>query len=227
MTTDIMPKRGQLYKRAEVGDIFGRLTVLSFAPKQSCLCRCICGTTKTVAKHALEFGHVQSCSCLKDENTVARSTTHGLASRKKPHPLYGLWSSMLNRCNNPGNKDYGLYGGRGIRVCERWHEFTNFLADMGVRPSKRHSLDRYPDKNGNYEPSNVRWATAKQQVHNRRPPRYKPHPNLILIDGEPLQDVARRLKISPNTLKSRLRYGMTGEKLLFPGRYKSGPKPKT
>jgi hypothetical protein len=213
-----MPKCGQFYKRAKIGDVFGRLTVLSFAPKQSCLCRCVCGTTKTVAKHALEFSKVKSCGCFKDENTALRNRRHGLATREKQHPLYGLWSSMMNRCNNPGNKDYGLYGGRGIRVSDLWHDFPNFLADMGERPSKRHSLDRYPDKDGNYEPGNIRWATDTQQTRNRR--------NTILIDGEPLQDVADRLNISPNTLKARIRYGMTGSQLLFPGRYKSGPKPK-
>jgi len=218
MTTDNMPKCGQFYKRAEIGDVFGRLTVLSFEPRQSCLCRCVCGTTKIVAKHALEFSKIKSCGCLSRERTALRNKTHGLAARGKSHPLYGLWSSMMNRCNNPGNKDYMLYGGRGIRVASRWHDFMNFLADVGERPSKRHSLDRYPNKDGNYEPKNVRWATDKQQARNCR--------RTLLINGEPLQEVAERLKINPGTLKRRLKSGMTGERLLFKGRYKAGPKPK-
>ena len=218
MTDDSMPKCGQFYKRAKIGDVFGRLTILSFEPRQSCLCRCSCGTIKTVAKHALEFSKIKSCGCLNKERTALRNKSHGLASRGNEHPLYGLWSSMMNRCNNPSNKDYSLYGGRGIQVTARWHDFTNFLADIGDRPSKRHSLDRFPDKNGNYEPGNVRWATDKQQARTCR--------DTLLINGEPLQEVAERLGINPGTLKGRLRYGMTGDQLLFPGRHRSGPKPK-
>jgi len=219
MTNDIMPKCGQFYKRAEVGEVFGRLTVVSFKPNQSCLCQCNCGNIKIVKKYDLEFSKVKSCGCLNRERTAFRNTRHGLAARGQQHSLYVLWSSMMNRCNNPSNKDYELYGGRGITVCERWHHFPNFIDDMGARPSKRHSLDRYPDKNGNYEPGNVRWATDAQQTRNRR--------NTMLINGVPLQDIADKTQISPRTLKSRLRYGMTGAQLLFPGRHKSGPKPKT
>jgi hypothetical protein len=73
---------------------------------------------------------------------------------------------MLTRCRNPRFKDFHLYGGRGIAVCERWLTFANFYADMGTRPSPKHSLDRYPDRDGNYEPGNVRWTTAKEQARN-------------------------------------------------------------
>ena len=75
---------------------------------------------------------------------------------------------MLDRCFNPGCKDWHRYGGRGITVCERWRDYNNFLADMGRKPSPALSIDRYPDNNGNYEPGNCRWATAKQQSANRR-----------------------------------------------------------
>lgn len=74
---------------------------------------------------------------------------------------------MKRRCNNPNHRHYKYYGGRGIRVCERWlHSYENFLADVGRKPSPQHSLDRYPDPDGNYQPSNVRWATRKQQSNN-------------------------------------------------------------
>jgi hypothetical protein len=79
---------------------------------------------------------------------------------------------MKRRCRDPNRKDYKNWGGRGIKVCERWIDsYENFIADVGRRPSKRHTLDRYPNNDGDYEPTNVRWATGKQQAANRRPKR--------------------------------------------------------
>lgn len=80
---------------------------------------------------------------------------------------YPIWKAMLARCNNPKCKEYRWYGARGIQVCDRWHNFENFLEDMGEKPEGM-SLDRYPDPNGNYDPLNVRWATAKEQARNKR-----------------------------------------------------------
>lgn len=217
MTEDVMPEYGKFYKRVKTGEVFGRLTVMSHQGGQFWLCRCICGADKLARKTDLERAKVRSCGCYNIERIISRSTKHGLAARGEQHPLYGLWNSMLNRCYNPGNKDYGLYGGRGVRVCDRWHDFKNFLEDMGERPSKRHSLDRYPNKNGNYEPRNVRWATDLQQVRNRR--------NTVCINGAPLYVVAETIQVNPRTLNRRLQNGMTGEQLLFTGLHKTGPKP--
>lgn len=86
---------------------------------------------------------------------------------RRKHPLYITWAGMHQRCRNPNTKNYGRYGGRGITICKRWFDFANFLADMGMKPTPAHTLDRI-DSNGNYEPGNVRWALPIHQTHNRR-----------------------------------------------------------
>ena len=93
---------------------------------------------------------------------------HGHYRKRKGSPTYYSWQNMKQRCNNPNNPAYRNYGGRDIKVCERWHDFRNFLEDMGERPESM-SLDRYPDNDGNYELGNCRWATLKEQRVNTRP----------------------------------------------------------
>ena len=127
-------------------------------------------------------------------------TRHGCARRCQPtSPAYRAWYSMIGRCENPHTKYYGYYGGRGIKVCERWHHFQNFLADMGETKSGL-TLDRFPNKNGNYAPGNCRWATRKEQANNRKD-------NVLVTFNGTTQTVsqwASSLGMSHNTLKHRI-----------------------
>lgn len=108
------------------------------------------------------------------DNTVTHDSKgrfarrHGQCPHGNPTPLHAAWQSMIKRCTNPKRSDYRLYGGRGIKVCQRWREsFEAFAADMGEKPSLKHSLDRI-DSNRDYEPGNCRWATAREQQRNKR-----------------------------------------------------------
>jgi hypothetical protein len=125
-------------------------------------CRCQCGTEKEVPQDKLLSGWSRSCGCLRTETTQLRAVTHSMSH----HPLYHVWSSMRQRCSNPKNKRFDRYGARGINVCERWSRFENFQEDMaaGYRPGLQ--LDRI-NNNGDYEPSNVRWVTQKEQQNNK------------------------------------------------------------
>jgi hypothetical protein len=153
------------------GQTFGRLTVVSRSVAQRgnsyWNCRCVCGVERRVSLPNLRSGHVRSCGCLSRESRATRSTIHGHARVGARTREYSSWHSMVSRCTNPNIEPYAKYGARGIKVCARWLDFVNFLADMGERPPNT-SLDRI-DNDGNYEPGNCRWATASEQMKNRRP----------------------------------------------------------
>lgn len=150
-----------------IGQRFGRLVVAGPAPRidknTRWECRCDCGNVIGCRPAHLKNGNIQSCGCLASERARDRLTTHGRALS----PLYARWIGMLTRCLYQATRGYRNYGGRGIKVCERWKKFENFLADMGECPSPKHTLDRI-EVNGDYEPGNVRWATPQEQAANTR-----------------------------------------------------------
>lgn len=141
---------------------------------------------------------------MSDENPIVKRTNfkHGGWIGNKPSPEWNSWGAMMARCYTKSNIAYDRYGGAGITVCDRWHDFKNFLEDMGKRPSKSHTLERIDNK-GNYEPSNCRWATKREQAQNRRNNRF------ITINGETkcISEWARINSIRPGTILERLKTG--------------------
>lgn len=155
------------------GKRFGRLIAVrpngkSKNRQTTWLCKCDCGKEKTIVRSSIVNGHSRSCGCLFRKSGGDASSRNGKRCRE-----YAAWAGMIRRCENKKEQSYPNYGGRGIKVCQRWRKsYPDFLLDMGRRPSPEHSLDRI-DVNGNYEPGNVRWATKSQQVLNRRPFQHK------------------------------------------------------
>lgn len=146
---------------------FGRLSVLhrtrSLNKRVLWLCRCDCGVEKEVVGGNLNSGWTKSCGCLTSELHIARITTHGMTGT----PLFGVWKGMRRRCNDVGNKSFKNYGGRGIRVCDRWSDFSNFHADMVDGYEQGLTIERR-DNDKDYEPGNCLWVPKKDQSKNRR-----------------------------------------------------------
>jgi hypothetical protein len=167
------------------------------------LCRCDCGNYVNVDIRKLHNGHTKTCGCLNKEII----TKHSLCGT----PAYRTWQKMKQRCYNKNHEHYNDYGGRGITVCERWlNSFENFYKDMGTKPSPKHSIERI-NNNGDYELSNCRWATTKEQRRNTR------QTINVTFNGKTqcLSDWAKDLGFNVNTLYSRINvHGWSVEKTL-------------
>ena len=156
---------------------FGMLTVVGETPigshhQRRVWVRCDCGSPEKIVRLAqLRRGGTTSCGCYHRAIRLhGVSTRHGDSRHGAIAAEYHCWTSMKSRCLNPSSTHFRHYGGRGIKICQRWLDsYEDFLADMGRRPSAKHSIDRYPDNDGDYEPGNCRWATHSQQMKNRRP----------------------------------------------------------
>lgn len=169
-------------------------------------CRCDCGSEVLVNAQNLRRGMTQSCGCLQRERAKSASLKHGMSHTS----IHNTWMSMLQRCIDEKCEAYKDYGARGVKVCERWMAFENFLADIGLPPQVGLTLDRYPDNDGNYEPGNVRWATKKEQANNRRSSRILEHggEKLTVAEWEDRRGFRRGL------IHCRLQAGWTPERAI-------------
>lgn len=180
----------------------GRLTIERLDKVQNgnryWFCKCDCGKTKSIQWEHLRRGSANSCGCLRVELAKARMTTHGYGSRRARPAEYASWNNMKQRCLNPNVKEFRLYGARGISVCNEWLKFENFLRDMGRCPEGM-QIER-KDNNGNYEPSNCKWADTIEQGNNRRNNR------VIEFNGksQTLSQWSREVGISVKTLWRRI-----------------------
>lgn len=187
-----------------VGNTYGRLTVISRLPPVPnshdswWLCKCSCGLTTNVRASSLKMNVTKSCGCFRVEAKLIHGENPGNGRKTKE---YRTWDHMIQRCTNTNKPEYKRYWGRGINVCEKWrNDFTAFLADVGRAPSNKHSLDRI-NNDGNYEPGNCRWATAKEQLNNRSNTVWIEHAGKRMT----LTEWSRHLGITTGTLKFRLK----------------------
>ncbi len=198
-----------------LGKRFGKLVVVCSGimdkGKQYASCDCDCGKSGIFRVDHLRRGESQSCGC---EGLAAlrkgweSRTKHGECSRVNGKTAeWKVWNKMIARCRDSNDKAFPRYGGRGIKVCDRWLEYLNFISDMGRRPTAGHSIER-KDNDGNYEPGNCRWATKQEQANNRRTNR------LITANGitATLADWQRKTGIHQLTIRARLVRGWSEQR---------------
>lgn len=194
--------RGNTPRRDLVGHQFGRLQVARLGrvvvqQKRRRIfwkCACVCGVEKEVEENALLCGRTTSCGCRKLEMAKALRRTHGRVGSLE----HRSWGSMIQRCTNPKNPSYKHYGGRGIKICDRWRKFENFLIDMGCR-TEGTTLDRR-DTNGDYTPENCRWATRLEQGRNSR----RNHLLTLGSETHPISVWAEKTGLSARSIEFRI-----------------------
>lgn len=210
----------------KTGLVFGRLLITEYAgkyfprPGVTILFwkyACECGNTGIIRSSKLKHGSIESCGCYSPRSFTKSKGYHGM----KGTPEYRSWMAMKARCYRETNKSYSLYGGRGIRVCQRWmSDFSNFLSDMGRKPTKEHTLDRI-NVDGDYSPNNCRWATMLTQCRNKRNNVTVFHMGKQRTFSE-LSDISG---VKESTIRHRiLRMGLPVSDALYSGRYKPGIK---
>lgn len=198
------------------GFMFGKLTVLrrdvsSHKKVVKWICRCECGTERSIWRSDLKSGSTKSCGCMALELSKITKMTRKAESPAKPIRERKIWRGMKDRCQNPGNSLYARYGARGISVSEEWQDFENFFMDMGFRPSPLHSLDRIDNSLG-YSKENCRWATSKQQNRNRRSNKIIDTPRGPMV----LAEAAEAFGVNEDALAKRIKKGLTGDELFKP-----------
>ncbi len=212
-TTAALPRYAHI--RDLVGYRFGRLVVVALGPRaahpcgqtpRTWQCKCDCGSVLNVRVGQLRSGHTGSCGCQRRETVGALRRSHGASAT----PEFRAWARMIDRCENPVGPNAPLYHARGITVCERWrHDFAAFLADMGPRPSSRHSIDRI-NSDGNYEPSNCRWALPVVQANNTSRNVKLTHGGETMSAGQ----WADRLGLKRSTVYARVARGWSVDRVL-------------
>lgn len=209
--------------KIKVGDKYGKLAIKSIekslrssgSVKVVATCACDCGEISLVEIYNLTSGNSTQCKFCALSSRAEKRRTHGHSiSRKDLDPdgynCYTRWQSMKRRCYKEYDKRYHDYGGRGIKVCERWfNSYENFLSDMGLPPTRKHQIDRI-DNEGDYEPDNCRWVSLRQNARNKR------NSKLITAFGETLTQAewAERTGIKRETIARRLKLGWDNEKAL-------------
>lgn len=198
--------------KVKVGEVYNRLTAVSFIgvvkSQARWLWQCSCGKQIEAAAGKVRYGSTKSCGCYSADIASNRLKKHGMFGT----PTYDSWAGMIQRCYNTNNDRYSSYGGRGITVCDRWRDsFEAFMEDMGERPEGM-TIDR-ENTNGNYEPSNCRWATAKTQAENRRTALF------VILDGVEMNAsvAAKKLGVEISLFYSRLNQGYTADEIATPG----------
>ena len=208
--------------KSKIGERYGSLIVIGISKiPNDCQtyvkCRCDCGNFVDILPNHLfkENKGRKSCGCLKSKNKMLQSSKSTSAGNFKDgramHPLYGTWLQMLNRCENPNQKHYDRYGGRGIKVCEEWHDFWKFVEwsdSVGGKPDG-YTIDRI-NNDGNYEPSNCRWANWETQTSNKSSNRF------IEFNGktQTIHQWSVELGIHHQTLTTRINRGWSIERAL-------------